>query len=347
MAVKGEVEQAMRYASEVLTLMSRRGVPPTPENYAVWYAYVTGTNGDLRRQVDLLIENDQEFDRFRSQSLFQDYVLPTMASSAIGGAADDLDSIVYRLTGMVGEAGEDAARYGEALTNATTNLDTAKGVAGIQSVVASLMAETKAIQEKNQSLQDRLQESADEIDGLRQKLEDSRREAETDGLTGINNRKRFDRSLRDLAAAAIENDTSLCLLMIDIDHFKKFNDNFGHQLGDQVLKLVAKTLTECVRDLDVPARYGGEEFSVILPKSDLDIAREIGDRIRVTVGAKRIIKRSTGEDLGTITLSVGAGKYVLGEAVTDLIKRADEALYLAKRSGRNQVLTEDDHANAD
>ena len=124
--------------------------------------------------------------------------------------------------------------------------------------------------------------------------------------------------------------------------FKKFNDNFGHQLGDQVLRLVGRTLTDSVRDDDLPARYGGEEFGVLLPSAELDKAREIGERIRQQVGAKRIVKRSTGEDLGTITLSIGCSRYVHGEPVPDLVKRADAALYLAKRSGRNRVMTEDD-----
>ena len=130
--------------------------------------------------------------------------------------------------------------------------------------------------------------------------------------------------------------------MVDIDFFKKFNDNYGHQLGDQVLKLVAKTLTTSVREGDLPARYGGEEFSVVLPNADLEVAREIAERIRKRVGVKKIVKRSTGEDLGNITMSLGIARYDIGESMQELIKRADEALYAAKRTGRNRVLTEVD-----
>lgn len=334
------VERARNYASETLREMETRGVAATPENYSVWYAFVTGANAELRRQVEVMVSNDQEFDQFRNQSLFEEYVLPTMASSAIASASDDLDSIVYRMSATVGDAGESAEKYGAALEQASDSLGA--GGADIPAIVGSLIAETKAMQEKNAALQDELRESTNEIDGLREKLENSKREAETDGLTQIANRKRFDRSLDELSAQASEQNTGMCLLMVDIDHFKKFNDTFGHQTGDQVLRLVARTLTDCVREADLAARYGGEEFSVILPQSDLATAAEIGERIRTQVGAKKIMKRSTNEDLGTITLSVGASRYVPGEAVGGLIKRADEALYLAKNRGRNRVLTEED-----
>ncbi len=333
------MQQAQEYGAETLREMQKRSIEPTPENYSVWYAFVTGTNAELRRQVEIMASNDQEFDKFRNQSLFEEYILPGLASGAIASAGDDLDSIVYRLNATVGEAGESAEKYGAALAMANDSLG-ARG-ADVKSIVASLMAETKAMQERNMALQAELKESTSEIDTLREKLEDSKREAETDGLTGIANRKCFDRSLAELSSAAEANKESMCLLMVDIDFFKKFNDSFGHATGDQVLKLVARTLMDCVRDRDIAARYGGEEFSVILPGADLGTAWEIGERIRIQVGAKKIMKRSTNEDLGTITLSVGVGRYRPGEPLSDLMKRADEALYLCKSKGRNQVLTEE------
>jgi diguanylate cyclase len=333
------VQQTQQYATETLQEMEKRAIDPTPENYSVWYAVVTGGNAELRKQVEVMASNDQEFDKFRNQSLFEEYILPDLASGAIASAGDDLESIVYRLNNTVGEAGESAEKYGEALAQASDSLGA--GGADVQAIVGSLMAETKAMQDRNAALQAELSESTSEIDTLREKLEDSKREAETDGLTGIANRKRFDRSLDELSNAAEASGETLCLLMVDIDFFKKFNDSFGHQTGDQVLKLVARTLSDCVREEDVAARYGGEEFSVILPRADLVKAWDIGERIRTQVGAKKIMKRSTNEDLGTITLSVGVSIYRPGEPVANLMKRADDALYLCKESGRNQVLTEE------
>lgn len=132
--------------------------------------------------------------------------------------------------------------------------------------------------------------------------------------------------------------------MVDIDHFKRFNDTHGHQVGDQVLRLVAKTLTDCVRAGDLPARYGGEEFAVVLPKTGIQVARPIAERIRTTLAARKIIRRNTGEGLGGITISIGAALYHPGETPAALVARADSALYAAKRQGRNRLVVEGDSA---
>jgi diguanylate cyclase len=136
----------------------------------------------------------------------------------------------------------------------------------------------------------------------------------------------------------------LVLLMVDIDLFKRFNDTHGHQVGDQVLRLVARTLTDCVRGGDLPARYGGEEFAVILPRTTLVNSRPIGERIRTTLAARKIVRRNTGEALGGITVSLGAALYRVGESADTLIQRADSALYSAKKQGRNRLVLETDTA---
>ena len=160
-------------------------------------------------------------------------------------------------------AGDQAQQYGEALQSASVSLGAGNSATDVHAVVASLIDETRAAQRRNATQQQELSASAGEIEALRKQLEDSRREAEIDALTGIPHRKSFDKSLRSSVTQTMETGNPLCLLMIDIDFFKKFNDNYGHPLGDQVLRLVARTLCDCVRNDDLPARYGGEEFCVI------------------------------------------------------------------------------------
>ena len=138
----------------------------------------------------------------------------------------------------------------------------------------------------------------------------------------------------------MERDEPLSVLLIDIDHFKNFNDNFGHGVGDQVLRLMAKVLRERVREIDLPARYGGEELIAVLPGADLATCAAVAERIRRTIAECQITRRSTGEALPSITVSIGVGQFQLGESMADLIDRCDRALYLAKRSGRNRVVTE-------
>ena len=148
--------------------------------------------------------------------------------------------------------------------------------------------------------------------------------------------------LRRAVMESMEQERKLCLLMLDIDRFKRFNDKFGHQTGDQVLRLVARTIKEGVKGKDVTARYGGEEFAVILGATDLNNAVKVGEAICQQVATKRIINRANGKDLGQITVSVGASEYQYGEPLDQFIERADQALYFAKENGRNRVCSETD-----
>jgi diguanylate cyclase len=205
-----------------------------------------------------------------------------------------------------------------------------------------VLAETKKMAEQHRQLQHELTTSAREMSELRENIVSARREAQTDALTGIANRKFFEQRIEENVRDAMRTGDDLCLLVLDIDHFKKFNDTYGHQLGDQVLRLVAKTFTECIKGRDTAARYGGEEFVVLLPHTNLANAIKLADHLRLTVAGKMIVNRQTGKSLGQITLSIGVAHYRSGEPVTKFIQRADKALYKAKGSGRNQVMAEED-----
>ena len=166
------------------------------------------------------------------------------------------------------------------------------------------------------------------------------RDALTDTLTGIGNRKCFDQAIGQAITAAMETGDALSLIMADLDHFKKFNDTHGHQIGDQVLRLVGRTLVQCVKGQDTAARYGGEEFAIILPTTNILGGRAVAENIRGTVASKKVVRKDSGKALGEITLSLGVASYRPGEPIADLIRRADEALYIAKKDGRNRVNTE-------
>jgi diguanylate cyclase (GGDEF)-like protein len=163
--------------------------------------------------------------------------------------------------------------------------------------------------------------------------------ATTDGLTGLVNRRAFDTALENEVSRARRNNSPLGLLMIDVDRFKSYNDIYGHQAGDEVLKLVARCLKESLRRPgDVAARYGGEEFVVILPDTDEDGAFFIADGFRENLFALGLTHK--GGDKGVVTVSVGLSCFTERDAgmnSTELIRRADEALYSAKAAGRDRV----------
>lgn len=334
------LDKSLRYARDALEHMAKRGIPAVPKNFAVWYGYAAGQNPDLTRTINVLVQSGKPFTDASNDELFEQFIGFGTQNEAMAKANESLEHLVGQVADILGNAGADVSRYGSYLQGVSGQIDPAAGAAGLKILVQELLAETKKVEQQNARLSQQLDKSSSEVKTLTDSLEKAKRDAMTDGLTGINNRKHFDLSLRDLCAQSMESGLPLCLLMVDIDHFKKFNDTFGHQMGDQVLKLVARTMSDVIRPGDMAARYGGEEFSVIMPNALIDDAEQIGNAIREAVASKKITKRSTGEVLGTITLSVGIGLYAPGEPLGKLVQRADAALYTAKRGGRNRVVSE-------
>ena len=178
------------------------------------------------------------------------------------------------------------------------------------------------------------------MDKIRNSLKEAEARSNTDALTGLANRRSLDEFLRSAQIAAMEKGRPLSVFLIDIDHFKKFNDTFGHQVGDQVLRLVAKVLQESVRNQDLAARYGGEELFAVLPGADLSACAEVAERIRLRIADARLTRRNTGQEISSVTVSIGVAQFRLAETAEALIERCDRALYQAKRSGRNRTITE-------
>src|SRR4051812_2395023 len=176
-------------------------------------------------------------------------------------------------------------------------------------------------------------------DFLRDALDQSLELAVTDQLTGLHNRRYMESQLDALVRrAVVGGGDPVALLVIDIDHFKKINDGFGHPVGDEVLREFAVRLASNVRAIDLPVRFGGEEFVVVMPDTELDHAHRIAERIRLHVAGSpfRVLG---GEELLTVTISIGvAASLGEGDAPAPLVKRADEAMYEAKVTGRNRVI---------
>lgn len=173
---------------------------------------------------------------------------------------------------------------------------------------------------------------------LRSELEESVNLSIKDGLTGAFNRRYFDIHLEQLAAKANETGTPFCLVMIDIDYFKKVNDQYGHPAGDDVLKKVTSVIKEQLRITDLFVRYGGEEFVIILSDVRLDVATTIADRVRIAVSEIEIAIAGLDKPLHK-TISMGVAEFDSNEPLQNLVERADKALYAAKESGRNKIVS--------
>lgn len=330
-------EEILSLAERAQELMQRHGVLPSPENYELWYAYAGQRNEALVGALDLAVAGGKAADLEQARLLHARFFAQgsNETQEAVG---NQLSTEIDKLTGLLRDAGENTTAFGQTLKSAGGDLASEK--VDIKGVVERLVTATRAIEQRNQTLEGRLQASMTEVSSLREKMETVRKESLSDALTGLANRRCFDDRMREAAAAARREDRPLSLLIGDVDHFKKFNDTYGHATGDQVLRLVAQCFKQNVKGRDTPARYGGEEFCVILPETALPDAAKLAEQIRASVETKKIVKRSTGESLGSITLSLGAAQLKPNEEIADLINRADACLYAAKRGGRNRVLSE-------
>ena len=334
------IDQAIKYGRAALAGMATRKIHATPDNYTVWYTHVSGRDLDLSRMIAILEDNGQDFTDVVCSDLYNKFFTTGVDEAMLNDTTDRIENELQRILNYVGEAGQGAAEYGTTLANVQGDILGSKDMSSLKTAVTKVLTETREMEKTNAVLENKLADSTEEIGQLRDDLEDMRKEALTDALTGIANRKLFDMELRSQAREAMESGENLCLLMLDIDHFKVFNDNYGHQTGDQVLKLLATTMMKAVKGNDIPARYGGEEFAVILPRTDLSEAIKVAESIRQRVSSKTLVNRATKEDLGKLTVSIGVGQFNLGESLTDLISRADQALYRAKSSGRDLVMSQ-------
>jgi diguanylate cyclase len=272
--------------------------------------------------------------------IFDTYLSPTRLTDRIDKVGSRVKDEIDQVMAMIDAALGSASTYTESLVDASEKLGNAKDREALRVIIESLVQGAKEMEHTNKKLEDRLMASKEEINQLQANLETVRNESLTDPLTSLANRKYFDAALDQAIADAVKSGEPLSLMMTDIDHFKTFNDTYGHLTGDQVLRLVAIALKQNVKGQDVAARYGGEEFVVLLPKTALMAAVTVADHIRRAVMGKELMRRSTGEALGRVTISLGVAAWRKGDTVGTLLERADACLYAAKRAGRNCVVAE-------
>lgn len=320
--------------------MATRRVPPTPHNFSVWFAHLSGAYPELSRAIEILDSNRAEFGPERNAELYERLIGDTRTAGQLREAGERISTAVASVLDLIQSAGLGTKQYGERIDKASEAMEGSLNPAQIKAVAEKILGETQRMIEHNDEISGKLAESSHEIEVLRREIEDVRRENLVDPLTGVGNRKLFDVRLRECMRNALEDGGELCLVMADIDHFKKFNDSYGHQLGDLVLRLVAKALTDGIKGRDIAARYGGEEFAILLPKTKLSDAVKVADQLRAMIASRRVRKRGDERDLGTITLSMGASRFRPGEPGTEFVQRADAALYFAKHHGRNRVASE-------
>ncbi|CCD89470.1 GGDEF domain-containing protein [Bradyrhizobium sp. ORS 285] len=337
-----EHERTLAYAEVALSQIKTLRHLANPRNYEIWYVYATGYNAPLNEVINETLSRNGKLSQSELDQLYESYLTHLKTSDRIDKVGARVVGEIDDLMGMLTDALGRTASYDASLAGADRMLASATSREQLVDIIEALAHSTKQMRETNQVLEERLSLSKDEISGLQQSLEAIRAESLTDPLTGLGNRKYFDRMIETTVQTGLATSQPLSLLMFDIDHFKSFNDSYGHLTGDQVLRLVGMTLKHAIKGQDIAARYGGEEFAVVLPNTSLRQALTVADQIRRAVTAKELKKKSTGEILGRVTISVGVSMLRSGDDTDALIERADACLYAAKRNGRNRVVCETD-----
>lgn len=329
--------ESAEYLRLALPLMSRHDAPLHPISYAVWYEYVSGMNRALNESVDALTARGAPLQKDDIEALFTRHVAD-ITNEAAASISHEFQRIVGAISTSTGEVIKESDHFGQTLLDIERN----SSLPGATIDIKALIASTQSMQASTSSLKTKLAESQREIEALRKEVTRARDASLIDALTGLTNRRGFDQALAAClgspgAADKDEPAAQPCLLMCDIDHFKKVNDTYGHLFGDRVIRAVAQVLKENVKGRDTAVRYGGEEFIVLLPDTPLDGARALGEKLRRTIEGGRIKKGGSEDVSARITISLGATRHIPGESAALFIERADRALYAAKNGGRNQV----------
>jgi diguanylate cyclase len=340
--VAGELNTTKEIAKTVLLRMSEHSIPLTPENYHVWFEYCIAGNDELVKDIGEIIDTANPFSTEMNENIYSKYFGKAREERIAGEVQKETQKILKEILDKVLSTNDATEEYSNKLNEYSRKLNTANDLSEIKHLMKDIIEETGKMEHSSRSLQARLEQATVETETLRHKLERKERETLIDVLTGLHNRKAFDRKAKELYNEFKEKETLFAVMMLDIDFFKKFNDTYGHKIGDEVLQIVGSTLKESVKGKDFAARYGGEEFVVLLPNTILSNALIVGEQIREALSGKTLKLKKTGEKIKNITASVGVSQIHPDDTIDAVLERADKALYHAKRSGRNTVKTENE-----
>jgi len=326
--------EAAALLKQAVPLMVRHNIPPNPVHYALWYTYSKGQEPELNRHLDRVV---RDFDGCPPESatrLFREFII----RDELEDARAEQQQVISLVDGMerdVSRSVKGSVNFQNRLGQCLEALEQPVSDR-LPGILNELQQSTRLMQSQQEHFLAQLQSAQSEIKTLRDKLERAQQAATLDGLTELLNRTAFTRQLEKALAKA---DGQVALVMLDIDHFKHFNDQYGHPLGDRVLQHVAQVLRGALVDDAFAGRYGGEEFCVVLEHcAGLEGACAFAEQLRLKVQSLRIKARGTDTVLDTITASFGVAFVEPGDNLESLLTRADDGLYEAKRNGRNQVV---------
>jgi diguanylate cyclase len=328
-----------KLAETALELIKSHRLPADPPSFEVWYTYAGRFIPALNQSLNEVLKSEQTLTADDVEHIYEKYVSSYRLGEHVGAIGGKIEGHVGTVLSTISAALGSAHKYSEDLSGLDRRLDRNADPATLRAEIENLLRATTEVEAQNKHFEKRLEDSQTQIQLLQANLDAVYLESRSDSLTSLGNRKYFDQMFAAAVAHAKQSGDPLSLLMCDIDHFKYFNDTYGHTIGDDILRLIATVIKKLVKHHDIAARYGGEEFAVVMPNGRLPDAIALAEQIRTSVMGRDINIRSTGKSLGRVTISIGAAQLRDNEEALDLIERADAYLYKAKRAGRKVVAT--------
>ncbi|BCN25663.1 diguanylate cyclase GefA [Vibrio alfacsensis] len=332
-----EFKKSAANLRKAVPLMIKNHVAATPANYALWYTYVDKTMPELNMELDRVLENYETCPPAVHKQLYNNYVA-SKAETSLEELKTNVEVLLGELTSSMNDTISDTSSFSDMVDKSFSKLekveDNSLSIEEVMSVIRQLIAESREIRHSTKFLNNQLTNASEEISRLKSQLAEVQKDALFDGLSKLYNRRAFDSDLN----ALIESNQSMSLVMLDIDHFKAFNDNYGHLFGDTVIKGIARRLQQSCRDGICAYRFGGEEFALIVPNKSLRIARQYADTLRRMIEKLHVTDKRSGTQVQSVTASFGVAEYEVGDTLETLINKADKQLYEAKQLGRNRVM---------
>jgi diguanylate cyclase len=331
-----DVSKAIELLKRTLPEKNRRNIASTPNNYAIWYEYVTGENKQLVTAIQELDKTNTLYSTEILQSLYNQFISDAH-EAAVNQLSKSVREIIHDFLSKVNKEGQDLNQYAQTLASVSDRVENINHIDDIKELIQLLLSETRKREEATHNMQSMLENMSLEMRKLRAEVAKLNSEATTDSLTRVNNRRAFDIEIEGLVSLSKSETKPLCLVLADIDHFKGFNEKFGESIGDKVLRFVASLIKNNIKGNDSVARFGGEQFAILLPETKLEGALSVAENIREKLAKQTLSDSAAKIELGTITASFGVTCYQTGDSSDDLINKANIALRDAKKSGRNKV----------
>ena len=336
MRYRDPIERSAEYLRLALPLMSSQETGLHPISYAVWYEYVAGRNLSLQKEMDVHRSNGSKLSESKTAELYNKHIVGSQ-EKLLNEINEILDRLIHKAKESTTEAELQTSSFGNLLEGSTSRLEQTSAPEAWQEIVKQVLLAARTTADSLSKVESRLDETNKEIDKLREDLVKTREETLIDALSNIPNRRAFNDAIKLAVEERNLAGSGPCMIMMDIDHFKDINDNYGHLFGDKVIKGVAQILKLAVKGRDTVARYGGEEFAIILPETPLAGAKNVAEQIRHTIENGKIRMATRNEVVSNITASFGVACYIPGESIESFIERADLTMYRAKENGRNRV----------